>query len=84
MSEQHLDAFALTTRLLKGFATGDRPRNVAGLLVEVAEELALRVLGATLHLQWADIAIALAGPIRAHVVVPNRPVVVRSLPAGQM
>src|SRR5580704_10082806 len=71
MGEQHLNAFAFTTRLFKGVAAGDRTSNVASLLVDVAEKLARWVLGATLHLQWTDIAIALTRPVRAHVVVPD-------------
>src|ERR1700758_1707701 len=71
MSEQHLDAFAVTTRFLKGFGVGDRAGNVAGLFIDVAEKSPRCVLGTALHLQWTDIAIALAGPVRAHVVIPD-------------
>src|SRR6516162_4886393 len=71
MGEQHFNTFAVTTRLLKGFATGDRTSNVASLLVDIAKKFSRCVLGAALHLQWTDIAIALAGPVRAHVVIPD-------------
>jgi hypothetical protein len=38
--EPHLDLLALTSRLRKAFGTSERPGNVAGMLMDVARDLA--------------------------------------------
>jgi hypothetical protein len=40
MGEQHLNAFSISTRLLKGAGVGDRTGNVTGLLVDTAKKFA--------------------------------------------
>ena len=40
LGEQHLNAFSITTRLLKGAGAGDRTSNVTGLLGDTAEKFA--------------------------------------------
>jgi hypothetical protein len=38
--EPHLDLLALTPRLLKALGAGERPRNVSGMLMDIARDLA--------------------------------------------
>jgi hypothetical protein len=38
--EPHLDLLALTPRLLKALGASERPRNVSGMLMDIARDLA--------------------------------------------
>ena len=61
--EPHLDLLALTSRLLKALSASERPRNVSGMLMDVARDLARSVFRAALRFERAYIAIELAGAI---------------------
>ena len=67
--EQHLDAFALTARLLEGLGLGERTSHVAGFLIDAARDLARRLLRAASRLEGARSAIARAGSVEEHVIV---------------
>ena len=69
MSKQHLDAFALTARLLEGLGLGERSRHVAGLLMNAARALARRLLRTASLLEDARSAIACAGSVEEQVIV---------------
>ena len=51
VSEQHLDTFALTARLLESFGLGQRSRHIARLLMNAAQDLARRLLGTASRLE---------------------------------
>ena len=57
--EAHLDAFPLVSRLDERRRSHQPACHVAGILVEVARDLARRLLGAAPHLQRADVAVTL-------------------------
>jgi hypothetical protein len=69
VSKQHLDALAVTARLLEGLGLGDRPRHVARLLIDAAQELARRLLRTASRFEGARRAVAPAGAVEQHVVV---------------
>ena len=45
MSKQHLDAFAVATGLFEGVRLGERSSHVAGVLVDVAQDLRAGMFG---------------------------------------
>jgi hypothetical protein len=47
VGEQHLDAFAVSTRLLESLGLAERTGDVAGILMDAARDLARRLL-------WTD------------------------------
>jgi hypothetical protein len=53
MSEQHLDALAIAPRLLEGVGIHKRASDVAGVLVDVAQDAARRHVGAALGFEGA-------------------------------
>jgi hypothetical protein len=69
VSKQHLDAFALTARLLEGLGLGERSRHVAGLLINAARDLARRLLRTASPLEGTRSAIACAGSVEEQVIV---------------
>ena len=68
MGKQHLDLLSELSRGFVFFRPGDVARHLAGAFVDRAQDPALRLLRAALRLQWAGIAIRLAGAIAHHVV----------------
>lgn len=65
VSEQHLDALAVSARLLEGLDLGERTRHVAGFLLYAAQDLASWLLGKASRLECAHGAIGHAGSRRA-------------------
>ena len=72
MCEPHLDLLALTSRLLKALSAGERPRNVSGMLMDVARDLALWFLWAALRFEWAYIAVELTCAIQKRLALMHR------------
>ena len=61
--EPHLYAFAVVSRLLEGFGTGERSSDVAGALVDAAGNLADRCLWTASGFEWARGAVSRAAAI---------------------
>ena len=64
MCKPHLDLLALAPRLLEALGASERPGDVAGVLMDVARDLARWLLRAALRLEWAHIAVELACAIQ--------------------
>jgi hypothetical protein len=63
MREQHFDLFAFTSRGYVGLRSGDPARHIASALVDRAWDLAGWHLRTTPWLEFADVAVPLAGAI---------------------
>src|SRR5271155_3997504 len=63
MSEQHLDALSITTRLLECFGLCRCPGNITGRLIEAARDSAHWRLRTALWFEGAAAAIACPGPV---------------------
>lgn len=63
MSEEHLDLFALSPRLLEGFGASQRPGQIAGSFIEAARYLAGWRIGAATRLELALAAVQRAAAI---------------------
>ena len=63
MREPHLDLLALASRLLKVLGANERSGDVAGMLMDVARDLALWFPWAALRFERAYIAVELARTI---------------------
>jgi len=63
MGEEHLDLLPLSPRGDKGVGLGDVPGHVAGALMDRAQDLASRRVGAALRRQRTGIAVELAGAV---------------------
>ena len=72
MCEPHLDLLAFPLRLLKTLSTSKRPRDVAGMLMDVARDLACRLLWAALRFERTYIAVELAGAIQKCLALVHR------------
>jgi hypothetical protein len=59
VGKQHLDLFALSSRLFEGIGFSDLPGNVTGSLINAARDFAHRGIGAALGLAGACGAIML-------------------------
>ena len=59
MGKQHLDLFALSSRLFEGIGFADLPGNVTGSLINTTRDFAHRGIGAALGLAGARGAIML-------------------------
>jgi len=70
--EPHLDLLALTSRLLKALSASERSRNVSGMLMDVARDLALWFLWAALRFEWAYIAVELTCAIQKRLALMHR------------
>ena len=80
----HLDLLELIARFLKLRGPHERPRMIAGVLVDIARDYALWSVRATLRLEGARAAVVGARRIAQHIARERtRPVVFSSLPAGQ-
>src|SRR4051812_48794628 len=64
MCEPHLDLLALTSRRLEALGSFQRPGDVAGVLMDVARDLARWFFWAALRFERAYIAVELAGAIQ--------------------
>ena len=64
MGEQHLNPLALVPRLLEGWDAGQRSDEVAGILIDVPRDLALRRVGTATRFKQTRIAGELAGPVQ--------------------
>ena len=64
MREPHLDLLALMSRLLKVLGASERPRNVPGMFMDIARDLARWFLWAALRFEWANVAVELACAIQ--------------------
>lgn len=60
MREPHLDLLALAAGPLKALGPTERSGDVSGMLMDIARNLARRLLWAALRLEWAYIAVELA------------------------
>jgi hypothetical protein len=69
MSKQHLDAFSVATGLFEGICSGERTRNVASIFMNVARDLAGRLLGTASHLVRTRVAIRFARPIQDLIII---------------
>src|SRR6185437_833725 len=69
VSEQHLDLLASMSDLFVGGRAGKGPGHVAGILVDVARDLAGWGVGTALGLEHTAITIALTGPVDAGTVL---------------
>ena len=69
MCKPHLDLLALTSRLFETLRANERPGDVAGMLMDVARNLARWFLWAALRFEWAYAAVAPAGTIQKRVVI---------------
>src|SRR5262245_64746835 len=64
MCKQHLNTFAVMTRLFECRGLGMSPGNVPSLLVDAARDPAERRLWAALRFQWAAAAVTHAGHVK--------------------
>jgi len=71
MGEQHLDLLAIAPRLRKRFGLGEGARDVARGLIDAAQDLALRGLGAAVRLQRATPAVVHSRKIGKQVAVSD-------------
>ena len=69
MREPHLDALSLVSRSGECLCLHLSPGDVAGVLVEVARDLARVGIGAALRSDWAYIAVALRGTVEQRASV---------------
>ena len=65
----HLDLLALAPRLLKVLGASERSGNVAGMLMDIARDLARWLLWAALGFERAYIAVELAGAIQKRLAL---------------
>jgi hypothetical protein len=72
VSEPHLDLLALASRLLKALSASERPRNVSGMLMDVARDLALWFLWTALRFEWAYMAVELTCAIQERLALIHR------------
>lgn len=64
MGEQHLNPLALMPGLLEGWGAGQRSDEVAGILIDVPRDLALRRVGTATRFEQTRITVELAGPVQ--------------------
>jgi hypothetical protein len=84
MHEQHFDLLPFTARPDIGIGLRDVARNVSGLFVDRTRDLAGRHFRTTPRLQFASIAVILAGAVEQCCPSFTRvPVELSTLPAGQ-
>ena len=69
MGKQHLDALSAATGLLEGLCAGKPTRNIAGLFMNAARDLAGRLLGTASHLVGAHVAVRFSRPIQRLVII---------------
>ena len=69
MGKQHLDALAVTARLLEGLCAGERTSNVTGTFMDAARDLTSRLLRAALPHKRAGVAIEPARPVQQQIVI---------------
>src|SRR6202011_2935898 len=69
MREPHLNLLALTSRLLKPFGASERPGNVAGMLMDIARDLARWFFWTALRFERTYIAVELAGAIQKRLAL---------------
>ena len=67
--EPHLDLLALTPRLLEALGASERPRNVPGMFMDIARDLARWFLWAALRFEWANVAVELACAIQQRLAL---------------
>ena len=81
MREPHLDLLALTSRLLKPFGASERPGNVAGMLMDIARDLARWFFWTALRFERTYIAVELAGAIQKRLALMHGATRPKPLPA---
>lgn len=69
VGEQHLNALALATRLVKGRRVVEGPGDIAGILMDIARNLAVWGLGAASLFERTRFAVVLAGPVEQRAAV---------------
>ena len=67
--EPHLDLLALMSRLLEALGASERPRNVPGMFMDIARDLARWLLWAALRFEWANVAVELACAIQQRLAL---------------
>ena len=73
VSEQHLDALPVPARLFEGLGLGERPSDIAGVLIHVARDLPRRCLRTASGFQRTCIAVALESEVAKRVVAADSP-----------
>src|ERR1700730_18624869 len=81
MREPHLNLLALTSRLLKPFGASERPGNVAGMLMDIARDLARWFFWTALRFERTYIAVELAGAIQKRLALMHGATRPKPLPA---
>ena len=69
MREQHLDALAVTARLLERLGLGERASDIAGVLIDAARDLARWLLRTASRLERARIAVGRARQIEQRLTI---------------
>jgi hypothetical protein len=72
VGEQHLDALALTPRLLEGRSFGEGPGKVAGVFMQAARDLANQRIGAASHFEPAGAAVQGASAVEQRRTVVHQ------------
>ena len=80
--EPHLDLLALMSRLLEALGASERPRNVPGMFMDIARDLARWFLWAALWFEWANVAVELACAIQQRLALVHGAARPKSLSAG--
>ena len=83
MRKPHLDLLALAPRPLKVLGANERSGDVAGMLMDIARDLARRSFWAALRFEWAYIAVELAGAIQKRLAFMYGAACPQLLAAGQ-
>jgi hypothetical protein len=69
MSKQHLDLLSHATGLFEGLCAGKRTRNITGIFMNVARDLAGWLLGTTSHLVRTRVSRCRLADLLTHLVV---------------
>ena len=83
VGEQHLDPLALAARLVEGRRVVEGSGDVAGVLMDVARDLAMRGLRTAPRFKKTGLAVVLAGPVKQCAAVMDFAVVLSVFPLGQ-
>ena len=67
--EPHLDLLALAPRLLEALGASERPRDISGVLMDIARDLTRWFFWAALGFERASVAVELAGTIQKRLAL---------------
>src|ERR1700739_4887810 len=73
VSEPHLHALTLVSRLEETLCPHEPSRHVTGVFMDVTGNLSRDHVWTTLHLQWTDIAVELRSAIAEHCALVHGP-----------